>query len=55
MLKKKVLEEMISVRLEKSLHADLLKLKASYGVDTGEWIRSLIRSNLPALKKQIIF
>ena len=53
MLKKKTLEEMITLRLDKQLHTELVNLKAVHGVDYPEWIRSLIRNELPKLKKQI--
>lgn len=53
MLKKKTLTAKVNVAFEEPVHADLEKLKREYGVDTMEWIRSLVRSELPKLKKHV--
>ena len=53
MLKKKTLTAKVNVALEEHTHAEIEKLKREYGVDTMEWIRGLIRQELPKLKAKI--
>lgn len=53
MLKKNILDARMMVALDKATLTELQKLKTAHGVNTTEWIRSLIRSELPKLKKQL--
>lgn len=53
MLKRKTLVEKINVALDTETYKELRQIKDVNGVDTMEWIRGLIRSELPKLKKSI--
>lgn len=53
MLKKKKLDDQLNIAIEKPLKAELRALKEKYGVDHNEWIRELVRANLPALLKRL--
>lgn len=53
MLKTKKLDDQLNIAIEKPLKAELRSLKEKFGVDHNEWIRDLIRSNLPALKVKL--
>lgn len=49
MLKRKVLDEFLGLPIEAETKQELLTLKHEFGVDHLEWVRRLIRANLPAL------
>lgn len=53
MLKRKTLTAKVNVALEETTAQELERLKRQYGVDTMEWIRGLIRQDLPKLKAKI--
>lgn len=53
MLKRKFLEERVTLPLDKATANDLRQLKSLHGVDTMEWLRAIIRTELPKLKKQL--
>lgn len=52
LLKGKRLVERITLAIEKDLYEELMQAKEK-GVDHAEWIRMLIRAELPKLKKQV--
>lgn len=53
MLRGRVLDEKITVPLERAVKAELVELKLQKGVDVLEWIRGLIRRELPRLKEDV--
>jgi hypothetical protein len=53
MLKKRKLDDQLNLAIEKALKQELRALKEQHDVDYNEWIRSLIRRDLPGLKKQL--
>lgn len=52
-LKKKTLTERITLPLESGLKSELESLKRDHGVDTSEWLRRLIRAELPKLRQRV--
>lgn len=52
LLKGKRLVERITLAIEKDLYEELMHAKEN-GVDHTEWIRMIIRAELPKLKKQV--
>lgn len=53
MLKKRVLDDQLNIAIEKPLKEELRSLKSKHNVDYNEWIRGLIRQELPNIKKKI--
>lgn len=53
LLKKKTIDTNYPLPIDSATKAELRALKADHGVDTNQWLRSLIRSELPKLKKRL--
>ena len=52
-LQKAKLTERITLPIEPEIKNDLAELKNIHSVDVSEWLRSLIRLNLPKLKQDL--
>ncbi len=53
LLKTKKLDSLLGLPIEGETKKELLDLKHKHGVDHLEWVRGLIRENLPALKAKL--
>ena len=53
MLKGKSLDKRMTMGIDGSTLSELQKLKSDHRVDISEWIRGLIRAELPKLKAKI--
>jgi len=53
LLKRKTLDDLLGLPIDKDTKKDLLDLKHKHGVDHLEWVRILIRENLPGLKAKL--
>lgn len=52
-LKRKVLDDLLGLPLESETKKRLMNLKHNHDVDHLEWIRKLIRDNLPLIEKKL--
>lgn len=50
MQKKAQLTQRLTMAIDEGLKRDLMELKYQYGIDISEWIRKMIRSELPRIK-----
>jgi hypothetical protein len=53
MLKRIRLDDRVTVPMERELKSEIMRLKSDQGVDVLEWIRQLIRKELPTLKTKV--
>lgn len=53
MLKKKRLDQILGLPIESDLKKELLELKHVHDVDHLEWVRQLIKTNLPLIKEKL--
>lgn len=51
LLKKKTITTNYPLPIDTETKAELRRLKSEHGIDTNHWLRSLIKSELPKLKK----
>jgi hypothetical protein len=50
-LEKAALTNRITIAIDETIKRDLMQLKYQYGIDTAEWIRSLIRREIFHVKE----
>jgi len=53
LLKQKRLDSLLGLPIDSDTKKDLLDLKHKHGVDHLEWVRQLIKDNLPLLKSKL--
>lgn len=51
MQKKAFLNRRFTLAIDEELQKELMALKYQEGIDVSEWIRQLVRTNIPILKK----
>lgn len=51
MQKKAFLNRRFTLAIDEELQKELMALKYQDGIDISEWIRQLVRTNIPILKK----
>lgn len=53
MLKRRTLDDAMTIKMEKTLLNELRQLKSQHGFDYPEWVRAMVREKLPEVAKKL--